>query len=676
MSPGARVTAMPATTRKLIIADRAESILRRREQVADCDADRWDVLCLGFQMPPAAAGGLSAVQAIDASIHAQKACALVRTFVLDLFDRLPDADLGGETLAGLLEHGGRNLWWYLEASEKSPFRDPLIHRLYHLALVRLVLEATPYEEVRLDVADASLAQAFRSGLHGLSAHGQRPAPAGRKSRGWSPLRYGWSVLRLFLYYLGARGASAVVGLPARNGGDLDAVFFTMYPQWWLSPWSGSASDRFFSAAPEGARTGFVAWMAQPLQLLRHRREVRQIAAAQRVIPLQAFLSPARAAGVLSPRLFLTVRRAARRFERLPDLTFAGFGVSSLVAECVGRSLCAPELFQNLMIEWAMSAFLRRCRPRAIAYRLEGQPLEHAILNAAGDTPTAGFMHSPFGENYLPMRFAPGEVEEHRSRRRGSRDRPLPAALLACGEAGVERLVRDGFARTAIAACGPQRHAAFLRYLAERPPRATIRARLGVADTDPLIFVAIAIIPQETEALFAALESALAGIGRYRLVVKPHPNRPEGDLPLREALSRLGTERAMPLPASLSMYDAITAADAVVCIGSTVAFEAMALGVMPVVFEPPLFYATTSLAHYDDSLWVVREAAGLRDALREIMVMSQLTRRKAERWRETVHSVLGDLQTPLPEQLGRALVQLEFLPVGARRARETEAHSNN
>jgi hypothetical protein len=112
-----------------------------------------------------------------------------------------------------------------------------------------------------------------------------------------------------------------------------------------------------------------------------------------------------------------------------------------------------------------------------------------------------------------------------------------------------------------------------------------------------------------------------------------------------------------------LYDAIEASDALITIGSTVAFEAMALGCMPIVFENPSTYAATSLQEFADALYVVRDGGELRAALGDVQRNGPAASQRRGRWAEAVRRTLGDTATPLPVQLTQALSDLQLQVAG-------------
>jgi hypothetical protein len=619
----------------------------------------WDILLLGrnghrfVQQNGAALDRLGAWRMVSMVELTDAAHSAVREFALEMVRSLPDSDLSGGSIARQLVHGSVNHWWYLVTSETSPFRSPFITRLLGLAFVAGAEERGDYAERCLCLNDLALARV-------VEADGRIPTRMIDPSQGGTtPASARFPSLYMLAHALRTAAGALLCRLAAPKASFAETggtAFFTTYPRWWLSSPGAAPSERFFSQLPPHA--WYAAWLDPPTKTWRKRRSLGTLLASRRIVPLQAYLRWSDLVEVLSPRWLLRLWHFRRRMRTGLHISFLGWDIGPLVSDDLTRSLGTSEFFVDLLIERTMGRLVQDRQPAGLVYRCEFQPSENALLNGAGTTaPTVGFFHSPFGRNYLPMRFAPGEVENYLQVRNPARDRPLPSGLLACGSLGVDLLEADGFPPGSIATCGPQRFADLLAYRRDRPDRERLRSVLEIPNTGPVFLVAIAIVEAETEALFDAIRHGLAGLGQFHLVVKTHPNRPAGDAAMLEALEALGADRCRTVPAGGRLHDYVAASDAMICIGSTVAFEAMALDVMPVVFENPTTFAATSLRDFQHALYVVRETDELRRALQEIRddAPGALARRAA--WPTTLRAVLGDLETPLPDQLQSALARL-------------------
>lgn len=564
----------------------------------------------------------------DKSAGAREAAELVRRHVLSCSARLPATPAArARGLADLLLGREWSEWWALRVTEKTPFSGQLIPRLYDVAR----------REVRARAEG-------RSGA----------APAHESRHRWLP----WA----FTYWrhaLVAAGRAAVMcalsrRMPWRSRPPVRRYIFTVYPLWWNDR-PRASGDRFFSDV-DGRRFAFVAWLHGTRALWRAQRRASSGPAVE-MAPLQRWLKPADVLEVLSLRRFALAARVARQARANVRADLDAADVSGIWADEIAASFAASEYFVALLIRRAVSRWSAGARPEILLYRVEWQPWEHGLLSAVGqaspETVRVGFCHSPFGPNYLPLRFAAGEVQEALEARSDPLQRPMPDAIITCGARLETMLVSDGFGSLPISHCGPQRHRQLLDFLAAPVAREEIRRGLGLRPQDAAVLIGLGVVQDETHALFAALEHALRELPRVRCFVRTHPNRPLGDAAMAAAIAA-SHGRVAVLPPEAGLYAAMSACDAMVTIGSTVVFEAMALGCMPIVFDAVQTFPATSLSHFEESLYVVDSGPAVARALAETTTGSPVAAAKRSTWPNAVREVFGDLDTPLPAQLESAL----------------------
>jgi hypothetical protein len=662
----------PATemSRRLLITDRYDAPALRNVVNGRYPGVAWDVLLLGLSnswfrwqhSPPTSHQDMWRL--VDPAPHAAEASNRVGDFLVDLVERLPRTDLGGQTLDGLLKTPEGSLWWFLEISEKGPFRGPLVTQLYRLALARAAIQDGRYDEVHVSLADQLLADVFQR-ADSASPH-ITVLPTRRTPGTWldrRPRVAYWTHSLGAVARVGAIKAllyvfPASVGTPAGQG----LAAFTFYPAWWTRPFSQDATDRFFSHLGEAGVSRYLAWLTGVRSLWRHRRQVAQVLPARRVEPLQAHVRIRDLLAVLSFRRYTRMCRIHRRARVLLHEKFEAFEVGAVIAAELSRSITSSEVALDKLIACAVRRCVTRAAPRGVLYRLEFQPFENALLRGLrGRSRGIGFLHYPFGRHYLSSRFAPGEVPRYLSGADRIRDRPLPDGVIACGPVGIDHIADSGYPRSQCAVCGPQRFGRLVEYRRTCGSREDTRVRLRLPIGRSICLVTLAIIEEDTAALFAALAGGVDSALGCQLVIRTHPNRPAGDPALKAALKRFGQSRASLMDSSDDIYDHIVAADAIVCIGSMIAFEAMALDRMPIVFENPSTFPALSLAEFEDGLFVVHDEAGLRAALDAISRDTDEVQAKRRCWPTILSRVLGDLQSPVPEQLARALSQLDATP---------------
>lgn len=618
--------------------------------------ESWDVLLLGLNEPwfrwsvaalPSAGPNL---RFVDQRLFAPDAHARVRAFVLETTGALPDLEIGGRSLRDILQQELHTNWWYTETSEKGPYRTPLVFQLHQLAMIDLVASACQYAEV--------LVAARQEWLRRVAAPNWTRLPAGSATgTAASPAsRYVRHAAASVVSALVIRAAATASRWPRVVPSGTDPSVFTFFPAWWTNASHATATERFFSSPPR--ETSYFGWLHKPVWVWRFRHSIADTIAARRIVVLQRFVPLRQVFEALSPVTFWRTMGFLRRVRTMASMRFAGVDVAPLVAADLERSLTSGERFQDPLIEAAIRNAAGRFGTRRVMYRAEFQPAERAVVTGlSGMSQTVGFVHYMFGRNYLPIWDTSGPRSA--STQTGvSREQPMPDGMMTCGAVGRGHLVERGYPADRIALCGPQRHATLLERLAGRRDRASLRRAFGAEDQVPLLLVTPAIVEADTEALFGTLMRALGGYGPFRLLVRAHPNRAEGGPAVARAVSYFGHARASMVPQDVPLYDAIEASDALITIGSTVAFEAMALGCMPIVFENPATYAATSLAAFDNALYVVRNEEELRIALDELRSASANAQRRRAAWATTIEQTLGDLRTPVSVQLTSALGVLD------------------
>jgi len=657
--------------RRLLIVDRYDAPALREVINGGDPGLTWDILLLGlsnawFRWQH---GPFTNTEEqwclVDPTPFAQIAADRVGDFVVNLVERLPQMDLGGRTLDQTLQTPEGTLWWFLEVSEKGPLRGPFVSQLYRLSLARAVIERGRYDAVSPSLADGAVADVLKS------ARDQSPrlvdlGPPGRRLSRLQEhcpyLRYWVNGLGCVAVLLAMKLFVALSGLGSVTPSRTRLAAFTFYPIWWARPFTAGATDRFFAQLGEAGVTVYLAWLTSLSALLRHPRRAAATMRSKGLIPLQAFVRVTDALALLSLRRFRPVRLFERHMRAQFKVPFVGVDVGPLVGDEVSRSLTSTQPVVASLLTTSVRRAASRGAPRDLLFRLEYQPFENAILRGLrGRGRGIGFLHYPFGRHYLSTRFAQGEIPRYLREADPAHDRPLPSGVIACGPLGVSRVTDTGYPAVRCAECGPQRFGRLVDYRRQRASRDATRVRLGLPTDRPVYFVTLAIVEEDTAAMLASLVSALGEASLARIIIRPHPNRPDGDAALTAALERLGPGRATLMHPCGDIYDYIVAADAMLCIGSMIAFEAMALDRMPIVFESPSVFPALSLEEFEEGLFVVRDDRQLQHALDAILRDTEEVRAKRHRWSALLRQVLGDLESAIPLQLRHALARLDAEP---------------
>lgn len=188
-------------------------------------------------------------------------------------------------------------------------------------------------------------------------------------------------------------------------------------------------------------------------------------------------------------------------------------------------------------------------------------------------PLAGLQHGFIYRHWLNYRHEADETEPPRA---ASRDRgfPRPTMTLVYDEYAASHLADAGrFPRDSIAVTGSPRLdglAASLRTLSD----ADVDAAREAAGAGGRALVLLVTKYVEAEGILPALLDAMRGLPGAQLAIKTHPA--ETPAPYEAAAAGHGNVRV--LPASAPLAPLLRAAGAVVTVNSTVALDAMALGI--------------------------------------------------------------------------------------------------
>lgn len=648
---------------RLLITDHYDSPAFAQAASGTSPGDTWDVFLLGgtpdwFRWRhPGQVNALPDAHVVDASALAPEAHRVVSEYVLALSERLPATDLGGQTLCDLLDGPDGNAWWYLETSEKGAYRTPLVGQLYRLALVRLAVQRASYTDVLFSIREQPLATAISAAMESTSSW--RMAESNPLNQLTWLERHPFA--RLIIQQV--RGFGRFVATTAflwwarlpRSSSVGGRWVFTAFPTWWTATHTPTPRDRFFTSLSEATVGGYLALLTEPGRLWRHRHAARRALRDRRMLPLNRYLSLADGLSLFAPRRFRRLWRFERDVRRHLSETFLGFDVSRLIADDIRWSLSGYESIQDEWLARAMRRAVSALTPSLVLYRAEFQPAESAIAWGIGRRARAiGYQHHPFGRKYLQMQFTATQMADSLADVPPSHARPLPDGMIAIGPALADHVVEGGYPRSRVAVCGPQRYGPLIRYRREQPTPVVLREKLGIASDAFVVVVALAIVESDTEALFGALVAGCDDMADLRIIVRTHPNRPQGDPALEAALDALGRTRAVLMPPDAAIYDYIAAADCMVCVGSMIAFEAMALGIMPIVVDNPSAFGAISLAEYDSALFVVRNAAELKVAVTAVRSGSPAAASRRAEWPRMLDRVMGDLQRPLGTQMDAAL----------------------
>ena len=273
---------------------------------------------------------------------------------------------------------------------------------------------------------------------------------------------------------------------------------------------------------------------------------------------------------------------------------------------ISQSIAAGDTITSQLVCAATRKLATLNSPAKLVFRFEGQPIDRALIHAAREIcPSVGFWHSPFaiGPNYLPLL---GDAKSLRPRMNNGISKPMPDEMMTPGGICEKTLLRYGYPPEKIRPCGSLRSKKLLRII-RREKAVARRINRPRPNVDTIkILLACSADPRENRSLIYAFQKSLETLPVLNLVLRPHPacGFPASLIRLLETNPKIVTVR---LVNDSQLYQEIRRSDMVLTGGSTLAFEAIALGVMPVVFESPANFSACSMAGFAKSLIIVRSS---------------------------------------------------------------------
>jgi hypothetical protein len=301
------------------------------------------------------------------------------------------------------------------------------------------------------------------------------------------------------------------------------------------------------------------------------------AGAERVIPIET-LAP-RAAMRGSWRLWLSRHAARRALERSEDLRRAsiirGVDCWPVVRETLAGVALLQFPWSARAMDEAAAAFEALGADVALTYAEAGGWGRALALEARRrGVPLVGLQHGFIYRHWLNYRHEPDEMQPLGG---GSADAgfPLPAITLLFDEYAARHLATAGrFPPEAIAVTGSPRLDALAAEVHRLDAAAVLRARgaAGAGAAHKLVVVVSKF--GEIRAHLPGLLQAVRGMEDVRLAVKTHPAETAAPYEIAAA----GLPHVTVLPASADLAALLRAADAIVTVNSTVALDALTLGV--------------------------------------------------------------------------------------------------
>ena len=580
--------------------------------------DGQAIACLGVEFQDAQAllikTGQKNIELIDLSQYSDKASRSTREYIVENITRLPKIAALKPILDAKL---GIELWPLLAISEKSPMRGKIHQRLFNVSLISQLLENQKFEAVEYKLSDKFVSAVLLN----------RRLAENNFSR--QEFNFWLQAARYAINAFGVKSIRALLGHRSKDPIPTKLIF-TLFPYWWLNPYTSSAKDRFFPAIAdtlENRNIGHISWLTNSLfAYIRDRKLLMGEGGISRSEVLQDSLKFADFVGLFNVHRFKSLI-GFRKLIRSSDLpTFHNLRINDILAIEMSSSVGSGDLQLGILNHISLKRFLKENPTTYLIFRFESQPIDRAIIFAsAGLTKTVGYWHSSMSvcENYTSLHFPRNFLENLNDVELV--DAGFPSRMLFPNDYCAETLASIGYDSKYTASCGPTRHLNEMR---------SAKMLMGTGKSQSSRKVAVAFSSDPASAKF--MESVIVELHKMDpqlfFLVKTHPAFSTPPEFFKNLESSIGEEAFRVIANSENLLQALYDCSAIVVSGTQLAFESMLVDVAPVVYEPKSSYIATNFNKFEDYCFIASTVAEVGEAIGAILSKSDLAEAKRSNWK--------------------------------------------
>lgn len=588
--------------------------------------DGQAIACLGVEFQDAQAllikTGQKNIELIDLSEYSDKASRSTREYVVENITKLPDIAALKPILDTKL---GIELWPLLAISEKSPMRGKIHQRLFYVSLISQLLENQKFETVEYKLSDKFVSATLLN--RRLAENNFTPHEV---SFWLQAARYGITAF-------GVKSIRALLGHKSKAPIPTKLIF-TLFPYWWLNPYTSRAKDRFFPAIAntlENRNIGHISWLTTSLlAYIRDRKLLMGEGGISSSQILQDSLKFADFVSLFSVQRFKSLI-GFRKLIRGSDLpTFHNLRVNDILAIEMSSSVGSGDLQLGILNHISLKRFLKENPTTHLIFRFESQPIDRAVIFAsAGLTKTVGYWHSSMSvcENYTSLQFPKNFLENLNDFELV--DVGFPSRMLFPNDYCAETLASIGYDSKYTASCGPTRHLNEMK---------SAEMLMGTGKSQSSRKVAVAFSSDPASAKF--MESVIIELHKMDpqlfFLVKTHPAFSTPPEFFKNLESSIGEEAFRVIANSENLLHVLYDCNAILVSGTQLAFESMLVDVAPVVYEPKSSYIATNFNKFEDYCFIASTVAEVGEAIEAILSKSDLAEAKRSNWKILIEKQFG------------------------------------
>ena len=583
------------------------------------------IVCLGVEKCEIDAllqdAGYLAVESIDLSKYSEIATSITRNYIVEHITKLMSYTKK-EEIHG--DRNGLNLWYMLAISEKSPMRGNLHQRLFYISQLSQLFAENRFRQINFYVQDRFISNIFES----IQSNNSKQIKMTLLYFAHS-LRYVYQTLSIRLLRKMTRTFRVFESTPI--------LIFSLFPYWWINAETSLARDRFFPKIPQELKLkiGYISWLTtSPSDYLRIFMRNKVPAEYRPFIVLQDFACFSDLFSLLKFRRIRELSQFRKSVSTANLPKFHNANINEIVADEVAYSISSGDLQLSTLVYISLKKYLVDHDTKKIIFRYECQPIDRAIVFASkGKTQTVGFWHSSMSlcDNYTSFHFPfnyLSKMKEIELINHGFPNRMLLSNLFC-----KESLSKIGYNSDLTSICGPIRHI-------EEIEIAKTLQKNSKSRTTNFVGVALSSEPQSAKFLFQAITEISKIDPELVFKVKLHPAYEVSANLIEELRFFLGEERLRIVPSNENHLISFSECSAIILGGTQLAFEAMLIGVVPIVFQPKNRYVATNFEPFNNSCFIVSSLDEILVSIRKILLHSPEVLKMKDNWSKAIVHQFG------------------------------------
>lgn len=554
------------------------------------------------------------VDVLDLSQYVEDASQQVRDYLVENLTKLPSFTSSNNILD---QNYGVDLWYFLTLSEKSSFRSNLHQRLFFLSQIEQLLGAHKFTRINYLLKDDF--------LNSLLCQ-QRLNRAIFLSR---ELCYFVNAARYIFKTLFIKFIRKLHRYKELDSNSPRILVFSLFPYWWLNPYTSKVRDRFFPGIPtqdDSTEFSHISWLTTSLiEYARNRKHIRNVESSLNIRILQDFIRLRDVINLFNLyrfRLLIQFRNRAR-VSKLPK--FNGFDIRDSMAYEISRSIGNSDLQLSLLVYISLRRYLASNHSSKILFRFERQPIDSAVIFASkGFVRSVGYWHSSMSlcSNYTSLHFPKEYLKRY-----CSEDYPeiaFPNQMLVPNLFCWNSLEMAGYDMSVAKICGPTRHITEISKarILNSSRRMKNRNRITIAFSSD---------PNSANLLFQIMVKIHKINSEVVFLIKTHPAYQMSPSYFFQLQKLIGKDSYILIDENRDYLDSINDCAAIILSGTQLAFEATLVNVFPIVYEPTNSYNATNFDAFQEYCFIARNSDEIIDFLREIMVDGVQAKKKKDKW---------------------------------------------